>query len=178
MFVQNFMEIHPVAVEMFWFGPKWWADRLTDRHCHPSSHAASMAKKTTHSHEHTITLEKIKQTASRATLGTLIQQSIDRIRLFSWFFQSFSQVESWPPTPHRHHMSLHHPSLHLCYVVSEAQRQLQSPSPTTGFVTLSPLASIVSRKKGFSECNSCLRRAGIRTIPQSLRVRMTKRLRL
>lgn len=43
---------------------------------------------------------------------------------------------------------------------------------------LSPLSSIVSKKKDFSDCNSCFRRAGIRTIPQAVRVQMTRCLHL
>lgn len=66
-------------------------------------------------------------------------------------------------------MPLNHTLLHLCCVVSEAQHQLQSPSPTKDFTALSSLARIVSWKKGFSECNSCLRRGGIRTTPQALK---------
>ncbi len=44
MSVQNFMAVHPVVVEIFQSGPKWWINCPTKRHWHPCSHAASTAK--------------------------------------------------------------------------------------------------------------------------------------
>ena len=37
----SFLAIHPIVVEIFKSGPKWW----TDPHCHPHGHAASVADK-------------------------------------------------------------------------------------------------------------------------------------
>lgn len=34
--VQNLIAIHPIAVEIFWSGPKWWNDWLVDYSIHPA----------------------------------------------------------------------------------------------------------------------------------------------
>jgi len=46
---------HPVVVELFQSGPKWWTDRTTDRLYQPQSHTASMAENI-ESHPHMLSL--------------------------------------------------------------------------------------------------------------------------
>lgn len=70
-------------------------------------------------------------------------------------------------------MPLHHPLLHLCYVVSEAQHQLLSLSPSTVCTAHSNCLHCLMKERGLSEHISSLRGAGFRTAPQVLGVQIT-----
>ena len=95
----------------------------------------------------TINVISMKQTSSWVSLDARTHW----IKLSLWFFLRASHMSAIGAafTSHRLHMSLHHPSLHLWYVLSEAWCQLQSPSPTQASRLSPHLAALSQGRKAF-----------------------------